>query len=87
MLRYLRKQQGLLQLIVKKKSRRRKYLIIKNWLAVFRLGRTSKNGAERSGRLNDAIIPEIMRQVRKIVLEDQRVKRLLRLWAYQLGQQ
>lgn len=50
------------------------YSAIKKWFAEFRRGRTSTNDAERSGRPNDAIIPEINQQVSKIVLEDQRVK-------------
>ncbi|XP_031633838.1 histone-lysine N-methyltransferase SETMAR-like, partial [Contarinia nasturtii] len=47
---------------------------IKYWFAEFRRGRTSTADAERSGRPKEAIIPEIIQQVRRMLLNDRKVK-------------
>lgn len=41
------------------------------WYAEFRLGRTSIEDTEQSGRLKEAVIPEI---IRRILLNDRKVK-------------
>ncbi|KAL7731797.1 hypothetical protein ACLKA6_016730 [Drosophila palustris] len=45
-----------------------------NWYSNFKRGRTSTEESKRSGRPKEVIIPEIIRQVRQIVLTDRRVK-------------
>ncbi|KAM8718055.1 hypothetical protein ACLKA7_004715 [Drosophila subpalustris] len=45
-----------------------------DWYSKFKRGRTSTEDSKRSGRPKDVIIPEIIREVRHIVLTDRRVK-------------
>ncbi|KAM8704751.1 hypothetical protein ACLKA7_009240 [Drosophila subpalustris] len=45
-----------------------------DWYSNFKRGRTSTEDSKRSGRPKEVIIPEIIRQVRQIVLTDRRVK-------------
>ncbi|KAM8716390.1 hypothetical protein ACLKA7_003293 [Drosophila subpalustris] len=47
---------------------------IYDWYSNFKRGRTSTEDSKRSGRPKEVIIPEIIRQVRQIVLTDRRVK-------------
>ena len=44
------------------------------WYADFKRGRTDTNDAERSGRLNEAVTPENIKQVLKIVMDDRKLK-------------
>ena len=44
------------------------------WYTDFRRGRTDTNDAERSGRLNEAVTPENIKQVLKTVMEDRKLK-------------
>lgn len=44
------------------------------WFAEFKRGRTNTEDAERSGRPNDAVTPENIKKVHKIVLENRKVK-------------
>ncbi|KAM8718955.1 hypothetical protein ACLKA7_011629 [Drosophila subpalustris] len=45
-----------------------------DWYSNFKRGRTSTEDSKRSGRPKEVIIPEIIRQVRQIVLTDRSVK-------------
>ncbi|KAL7723644.1 hypothetical protein ACLKA6_013743 [Drosophila palustris] len=45
-----------------------------DWYSNFKRGRTSTEDSKSSGRPKEVIIPEIIRQVRQIVLTDRRVK-------------
>ncbi|KAM8718303.1 hypothetical protein ACLKA7_001003 [Drosophila subpalustris] len=45
-----------------------------DWYSNFKRGRSSTEDSKRSGRPKEVIIPEIIRQVRQIVLTDRRVK-------------
>ncbi|KAM8719028.1 hypothetical protein ACLKA7_011692 [Drosophila subpalustris] len=45
-----------------------------DWYSNFKRGRTSTEDSKRSGRPKEVIIPEIIRQVRQIVLTDRTVK-------------
>lgn len=45
-----------------------------DWYADFKRGRTSTVDAQRPGRPKEVVIPEIIRQVRQIVLVDRKVK-------------
>ncbi|KAL7726433.1 hypothetical protein ACLKA6_004573 [Drosophila palustris] len=45
-----------------------------DWYSNFKRGRTSTEDSKRSGRPKEVIIPEIIRQVRQIVLTDRRVE-------------
>lgn len=47
---------------------------IEYWFAEFRRGRTSTDDAERSGRPKEAVIPGIIQQVRRLLLNDRKVK-------------
>ncbi|KAM8707612.1 hypothetical protein ACLKA7_014704 [Drosophila subpalustris] len=47
---------------------------ISDWYSNFKRGLTSTEDSKRSGRPKEVIIPEIIRQVRQIVLTDRRVK-------------
>ena len=44
------------------------------WYADFKRGRTDTNDAERSGRPNEAVTPENIKQVLKIVMDDRKMK-------------
>ena len=44
------------------------------WYAVFKRGCTDRNDVERSGRLNEAVTPENIKQVLKIVMDDRKLK-------------
>ena len=44
------------------------------WYADFKRGRTDTNDAERSGRPNEALTPENIKQVLKIVMDDRKLK-------------
>ena len=44
------------------------------WFAEFKRGRTDTNDAERSGRPVEAVTPENVSEVRKIVMKDRKVK-------------
>lgn len=44
------------------------------WFSEFKRGRTSTSDAERSGRLNEAVTPENIKKVHKIVLADRKLK-------------
>ena len=44
------------------------------WYADFNRGRTDRNDAERSGRPNEAVTPENIKQVLKIVMDDRKLK-------------
>ena len=44
------------------------------WYADFKRGRTDTNDAERSGRPNEAVTPENIKQVLKIVMDDRKLK-------------
>ena len=44
------------------------------WYANFRRGRIDTNDAERSGRPNEAVTPENIKQVLQIVMDDRKLK-------------
>ena len=44
------------------------------WYADFKRGRTDTNDAERSGRPNEAVIPENMKKILKVVMDNRKVK-------------
>ena len=44
------------------------------WYADFKRGRTDTNDAERSGAPNEAVTPENIKQVLKIVMDDRKLK-------------
>jgi len=44
------------------------------WFAEFKRGRTDTNDAERFGRPNEAVTPENIKKIHKIVLDDRKVK-------------
>ncbi|CAG9832211.1 unnamed protein product [Diabrotica balteata] len=47
---------------------------IKRWFAEFKCGRTDTDDAERSGRPNDAVIPENIEEMLTISMENPKVK-------------
>lgn len=47
---------------------------IKRWFADFKRGRRDTDDAERSGRPNEAVTPENIKKIHKIVLNDRKVK-------------
>ena len=47
---------------------------IGQWYADFKRGRTDTNYAERSGKLNEAVTPENIKQVLKILMDDRKLK-------------
>ncbi|XP_050527885.1 protein GVQW3-like [Daktulosphaira vitifoliae] len=47
---------------------------IKRWYAEFKRGRRDTDDAERSGRPNEAITPENIEKIHKIVLNDRKMK-------------
>ena len=47
---------------------------VERWFAEFKRGRTDTNDAERSGRPNEAITPENIERILKIVRSDRKVK-------------
>ena len=50
------------------------FTTITHWVAEFRRGRTSCQGENCSGRPNEVTTTEIVKKIRKIVLNDQRLK-------------
>ena len=44
------------------------------WCADFKRGRTDTNDAECSGRPNEAVIPENMKKILKVVMDNRKVK-------------
>jgi len=45
-----------------------------DWYADFKRGRTDTDDAHRSGRPNEAVVPEKIKQVHKLVLSDRKLK-------------
>ena len=43
-------------------------------IAEFKRGRTSTNDAERSGRPNEVVIPENIKKIHKLVMNDRKLK-------------
>ena len=48
--------------------------MICRWYADFKRGRTDTNNAERSGRPNEAVTPENINEVLKIVMDNRKLK-------------
>uniref|UniRef100_A0A1B0G5T2 Uncharacterized protein n=1 Tax=Glossina morsitans morsitans TaxID=37546 RepID=A0A1B0G5T2_GLOMM len=48
--------------------------MVEKWFADFKRGRTNTDDAERCGRPNSAVVPEKIKKVHEIVLEDRKVK-------------
>lgn len=48
--------------------------MVEKWIGEFKRGRTNTNHAERSGRPNEAIIPENIKKVHKLVINDRKLK-------------
>ena len=48
--------------------------MVEKWIAEFKRGRTSTNDAERSGRPNEAVIPENIKKIHKLVMNDRKLK-------------
>jgi len=48
--------------------------MVEKWIAEFKRGRTSTNDAERSGRPNEAVIPENIKKIQKLVMNDRKLK-------------
>ena len=48
--------------------------MIEKWFADFERGRTNTDDAERSGRLNSAVVSENIKEVHKMVLADDELK-------------
>ena len=48
--------------------------IVEKWFSDFKLGCTNTDDAERSGRLNSAVVPENIKKVHKMVLADRKIK-------------
>ncbi|XP_015189044.1 PREDICTED: putative uncharacterized protein FLJ37770 [Polistes dominula] len=49
-------------------------ITIKRWSADFKRGRRDTDDAERSGCSNEAVTPENIKKIRKIILNDRKVK-------------
>ena len=47
---------------------------VEKWIAELKRDRTSTNNAERSGRPNEAVIPENIKNIRKLVMKDRKLK-------------
>ncbi|XP_055302592.1 histone-lysine N-methyltransferase SETMAR-like [Sitodiplosis mosellana] len=47
---------------------------IKRWFADFKRGRTDTDDAERSGRPNEAVIPENITKINKMIMADRKLK-------------
>lgn len=47
---------------------------VKHWYNEFKRGRTNTDDAERSGRPKEAVTPENIKKVRKMILNDRKLK-------------
>ena len=50
------------------------YTTVKKWYAQFKRGRKSTDDAEHSGCLNEAVTEENIKNMHRIILDDQKIK-------------